>query len=209
MSERDQFEAWAKRTGACSKGIGFNKCLILGSEIYDDPILHGYWSAWQASREALKAEHEYPDKLPCPVLLEPGMRFGKGVPTRSMLGALHRRAEYYAELEEMTPDQRAEQDEAIQELRNMLKPADAWIACSERMPNPKTGVMVGCWFGREWAVKWATYLPYHPDAHKSGFLMPGGSWTPTHWMPLPAPPSQHHPIDTTSQQYEKLAKGEE
>uniref|UniRef100_UPI003526B1B0 DUF551 domain-containing protein n=1 Tax=Enterobacter roggenkampii TaxID=1812935 RepID=UPI003526B1B0 len=65
-----------------------------------------------------------------------------------------------------------------------------WVACSERMPPPKTGVVVGCWFGRNWATKWATYLPYHPDAHQSGFLMPGGSWTPTHWMPLPAAPQQ-------------------
>jgi len=70
------------------------------------------------------------------------------------------------------------------------EPVQGWIPCSERMPTPKTGVMVGCWFGREWAVKWATYLPYHPYAHQSGFLMPGGSWTPTHWMPLPAAPQQ-------------------
>ncbi|ELN9581054.1 DUF551 domain-containing protein [Enterobacter roggenkampii] len=67
---------------------------------------------------------------------------------------------------------------------------DGWVACSERMPPPKAGVIVGCWFGRNWATKWATYLPYHPDAHQSGFLMPGGSWTPTHWMPLPAAPQQ-------------------
>ena len=67
---------------------------------------------------------------------------------------------------------------------------DGWVACSDRMPPPKTGVIVGCWFGRNWATKWATYLPYHPDAHQSGFLMPGGSWTPTHWMPLPAAPQQ-------------------
>lgn len=70
------------------------------------------------------------------------------------------------------------------------EPVQGWIPCSERMPTPKTGVMVGCWFGREWAVKWATYLPYHPDANQNGFLMPGGSWTPTHWMPLPAAPQQ-------------------
>lgn len=69
---------------------------------------------------------------------------------------------------------------------------DGWVACSERMPPPKTGVIVGCWFGRNWATKWATYLPYHPDAHQSGFLMPGGSWTPTHWMPIPAAPQQEN-----------------
>ncbi len=82
--------------------------------------------------------------------------------------------------------------QAVEECRAAMlqgaEPVQEWIPCSERMPNPKTGVMVGCRFGREWAVKWATYLPYHPDAHKSGFLMPGGSWTPTHWMPIPAAP---------------------
>lgn len=69
-------------------------------------------------------------------------------------------------------------------------PVTGWIKCSERMPPSKTPVIVGCWFGRNWATKWATYLPGHEDAQKSGFLMPGGSWTPTHWMPLPAAPEQ-------------------
>ena len=74
----------------------------------------------------------------------------------------------------------------------MLKagPVTGWIKCCERMPPSKTAVIVGCWFGRNWATKWATYLPSHEDAQKSGFLMPGGSWTPTHWMPLPAAPEQ-------------------
>ncbi|MDZ7320707.1 hypothetical protein N4G41_03570 [Kosakonia sacchari] len=63
---------------------------------------------------------EYPETLPCPVLLEPGMRFGKGVKTRLMLEAMHRRAEYYAELDAMTPKQRAEHDAVKQELKEML-----------------------------------------------------------------------------------------
>ena len=70
------------------------------------------------------------------------------------------------------------------------EPVQGWIPCSKRMPTPKTGVMVGCWFGREWAVKWATYIPSHPEANSHGFIMPGGSWEPTHWMPLPAAPQQ-------------------
>ncbi|MBA3175166.1 hypothetical protein CBX59_001785 [Salmonella enterica] len=53
---------------------------------------------------------EYPETLPCPVFLEPGIKFGEGVRTRCMLGALRRRADYYAELESMTPEQRAEHD---------------------------------------------------------------------------------------------------
>lgn len=64
---------------------------------------------------------DYPETLPCPVVLEPGLRFGKGVPTRTMLGALQRRAEYYAELEAMTPEQRAEHDAGMKEFSAMLQ----------------------------------------------------------------------------------------
>ncbi|MKM01654.1 hypothetical protein D6S11_17565 [Salmonella enterica subsp. enterica] len=55
-----------------------------------------------------------------PVFLEPGLRFGKGVTTSLMLGALQRRAEYYAELDAMTPEQRAEHDAGIAEFKAML-----------------------------------------------------------------------------------------
>lgn len=61
-----------------------------------------------------------PETLPCPVLLEPGLKFGKGVPTRFVLAALRRRADYYAELEAMTPEQRAEHDSGIAEFKAML-----------------------------------------------------------------------------------------
>ena len=61
-----------------------------------------------------------PETLPCPVHLEPGLKFGKGVRTKCMLDALRRRAEYYAELEAMTPDQRAEHDAGIAEFKAML-----------------------------------------------------------------------------------------
>ena len=69
---------------------------------------------------SLDAVASYPEKLPCPVFLEPGLRFGKGVTTSLMLGALQRRAEYYAELDAMTPEQRAEHDAAIAEFKAML-----------------------------------------------------------------------------------------
>lgn len=61
-----------------------------------------------------------PEKLPCPVHLEPGLKFGKGVPTSLVLGALRRRADYYAELEAMTPEQRVEHDAGISEFKAML-----------------------------------------------------------------------------------------
>ncbi|EPR9140269.1 hypothetical protein ACU9F8_000720 [Cronobacter sakazakii] len=61
-----------------------------------------------------------PKTLPCPVLLEPGLRFGKGVHTQIMMDALQRRAEYYAELEAMTQEQRAEHEAGIKEFAAML-----------------------------------------------------------------------------------------
>ncbi|EOW7176067.1 DUF551 domain-containing protein [Salmonella enterica subsp. enterica serovar Chester] len=64
-----------------------------------------------------------------------------------------------------------------------------WISCSERMPDSKTGVLVAREFGRkgDWRMKWATYIPWHPDTN-DGWLIPGASWKPSHWMPLPEPP---------------------
>ncbi|HFP1097751.1 TPA: DUF551 domain-containing protein, partial [Escherichia coli] len=66
---------------------------------------------------------------------------------------------------------------------------DGWISCSERMPNTKTAVLVAVEFDRkgDWRMKWATYIPGHPDAN-DGWIIPGASWKPSHWMPLPEPP---------------------
>lgn len=63
-----------------------------------------------------------------------------------------------------------------------------WIKCSDRMPASRIGVIVGCKFGNEWAMKWATRIHGHPDASKEGWVIPGASWVPTHWQPLPSPP---------------------
>ncbi|HGV3017823.1 TPA: DUF551 domain-containing protein, partial [Escherichia coli] len=63
---------------------------------------------------------------------------------------------------------------------------DGWISCSERMPDTKTAVLVAREFDRkgDWRMKWATYIPGHPDAN-DGWVVPGASWIPSHWMPLP------------------------
>ncbi|HDB9554984.1 TPA: ead/Ea22-like family protein [Escherichia coli] len=68
---------------------------------------------------------------------------------------------------------------------------DGWISCSEQMPDGKTGVLVAREFDRkgDWRMKWATYIPGHPDAN-DGWLIPGASWKPSHWMPLPEPPQE-------------------
>lgn len=133
---------------------------------------------------------DYPETLPCPVMLEPGLRFGKGVKTHTVLEALKRRAEYYAELEVMTPEQRVEHDAGMKEFAAMLQGAelvsnrdelpDGWVACSERMPETMVSVLVtGTWF-------------HHAVAFWDGLSWCDLDFEPpvTHWMPLPAAPQQ-------------------
>ncbi|EPM8240105.1 DUF551 domain-containing protein [Escherichia coli O26] len=59
------------------------------------------------------------------------------------------------------------------------------------MPDTKTAVLVARDFGRkgDWRMKWATYIPGHPDAN-DGWIIPGASWILSHWMPLPEPPQE-------------------
>ncbi|EAP0762940.1 DUF551 domain-containing protein [Salmonella enterica] len=77
-----------------------------------------------------------------------------------------------------------------EQLNSPVTP-DGWISCSERMPDSKTGVLVAREFDRkgDWRMKWATYIPGHPDAN-DGWIIPGASWIPSHWMPLPEPPQE-------------------
>ncbi|HHL6898131.1 TPA: DUF551 domain-containing protein [Escherichia coli] len=76
-------------------------------------------------------------------------------------------------------------------MRNYPVTPDGWISCSERMPDTKTAVLVAREFDRkgDWRMKWATYIPGHPDAN-DGWIIPGASWKPSHWMPLPEPPQE-------------------
>lgn len=67
-----------------------------------------------------------------------------------------------------------------------------WIKCSDRMPPTATGVIVATpWQSTPggYAMKWATNCPGHPDADENGWIIPGASWKPTHWHPLPEPPT--------------------
>ncbi|EAM5630063.1 DUF551 domain-containing protein [Salmonella enterica] len=65
------------------------------------------------------------------------------------------------------------------------------LKSGERMPDSKTAVLVAREFDRkgDWRMKWATYIPGHPDAN-DGWVIPGASWKPSHWMPLPEPPQE-------------------
>ncbi|HFW5968832.1 TPA: DUF551 domain-containing protein [Salmonella enterica subsp. enterica serovar Saintpaul] len=66
-----------------------------------------------------------------------------------------------------------------------------WIKCSRHMPPKMTGVLVATEFGHkgDWRMKWATYIPDHPET-QDGWLIPGASWATSHWMPLPEPPEE-------------------
>lgn len=69
---------------------------------------------------------EYPEVLPCPVLLEPGLRFGKGIKTITMLAALARRAVYESDMTALSPEERAEFQAGIEDFKALIaQPAPA------------------------------------------------------------------------------------
>lgn len=92
---------------------------------------------------SLDAVTSYPEKLPCPVFLEPGLRFSKGVTTSIMLDALQRRAEYNAELDAMTPEQRAEHDAGIAAFKAMLGQPVITDKCSALVANEDNSPVIG------------------------------------------------------------------
>ncbi len=61
-----------------------------------------------------------PEKLPCSVELKSGLIIGKGCKTETLLTALRRRAEYYAKLEAMTPEEREKHGASIEAFKAML-----------------------------------------------------------------------------------------
>ncbi|MEK6491454.1 DUF551 domain-containing protein [Klebsiella grimontii] len=91
-----------------------------GDWLYDDPIELAKAIRKGPDMPPAQPAPEYPETLPCPVLLEPGLRFGKGVKTILVLEAIQRRAEHYAELEAMPPEERAEYDAGIEAFKAML-----------------------------------------------------------------------------------------
>ncbi|MEH4266001.1 DUF551 domain-containing protein [Klebsiella aerogenes] len=71
-------------------------------------------------RRKAASEPVVPATLPCSVELKPGLIIGKGCKTETLLVALQRRADYYAELDAMTPEERAEREANIKAFKAML-----------------------------------------------------------------------------------------
>ncbi len=178
------------------KAVGWNACRAAMLQKVAVTPKSNDWRNYDATYDFsgkpdadLKDQPAYPETLPCPVLLEPGMKFGKGVQTEVMLKGLQRRAERNAELDAMTPEQRAEHDAGLQEFAAMLQGAncnspvipDGWIPVSERMPE-EDGNYWGWWSeskrqGPVWFIKSDLQAQFQSSEI-------------THWMPLPAAPQQ-------------------
>lgn len=69
---------------------------------------------------AMDSEPVVPATLPCSVELKPGLIIGKGCKTETLLTALRRRADYNADIDAMTPEERAEHDASIKTFKAML-----------------------------------------------------------------------------------------
>ena len=63
---------------------------------------------------------EYPEVLPCPVLLGPWLRFGKGIKTSTMLAALARRAVYESDMAALSPEEIAEFQARIEDFKALI-----------------------------------------------------------------------------------------
>lgn len=62
----------------------------------------------------------YPEVLPCSVLLEPWLRFGKGIKTSTMLAALARRAVHESDMAALSPEERAEFQAGIEDFKALI-----------------------------------------------------------------------------------------
>ncbi|MHA8681336.1 DUF551 domain-containing protein [Klebsiella pneumoniae] len=72
--------------------------------------------------------------LPCSVLLEPGLRFGKGIKTSTMLAALARRAVHESDMAALSPEERAEFQAGIEDFKSLI--AQQPVVPDEKpMPN--------------------------------------------------------------------------
>lgn len=80
---------------------------------------------------------------------------------------------------------RAAMLQGAEPVSNLDELPDGWVACSERMPEKADEVLCAKEFDGpgDWRQKVGYYLAGQWTVYSA-------SWTPTHWMPLPAAPQQ-------------------
>ncbi|MEQ4931309.1 hypothetical protein ABN147_07395 [Klebsiella oxytoca] len=84
---------------------------------------------------------EYPYRLPCSVLLEPGLRFGKGIKTSTVLAALARRAVYESDMAALSPEERAEFQARIEDFKALIaQPAPVVVPDGLRLALSNAGI---------------------------------------------------------------------
>lgn len=90
---------------------------------------------------------EYPETLPCPVLLEPGLRFSKGIKTSTMLAALARRAVHESDMAALSPEERVEFQERIEDFKALIaQPAPVVLAVPDEM-TPEQAHEISDYYG--------------------------------------------------------------
>lgn len=86
---------------------------------------------------------EYPETLPCPVLLEPGLRFGKGIKTSTMLAALARRDVHESDMAALSPEERVEFQARIEDFKALIaQPAPVVLDGYVMVPKEATLEMI-------------------------------------------------------------------
>ncbi|WP_426770284.1 DUF551 domain-containing protein [Klebsiella michiganensis] len=74
---------------------------------------------------------------------------------------------------------------ALNSLQSVDSVAGKWIPVSERMPDDNSDVLCTAEF--DGPGDWRRKVGYW---HEGEWVVYGASWTPTHWMPLPAAPQE-------------------
>ena len=107
-----------------------------GDWLYDDPIELAKAIRKGPDMPPVQPVPEYPETLPCPVLLEPGLRFGKGIKTSTMLAALARRSVHESDMAALSTEERAEFQERIENFKALI--AQPVPVVPEEKPIPNT-----------------------------------------------------------------------
>lgn len=111
-----------------------------GDWLYDDPIELAKAIRKGPDMPPVQPVPEYPETLPCPVLLEPGLRFGKGIKTSTMLAALARRAVHESDMAALSPEERVEFQARIEDFKALIaQPAPVVPAVSDDIGEIRVG----------------------------------------------------------------------